>query len=674
MSDVSNIGGVQAGAAAYAPIAIAPAANAGVPATGGQQPTVTNASVPTTYSGAPQPGATTGAQVTGGGAPGGTTQAQYANAAQGNQATAPSQQAGAATAAPKGPPGWNMAWAQKFLDAGLPAESVQQLTMTGAAGADEAQLQESLDQVVQAGDAEIKKFAAEHGEEYVDLKSAKKLKRSELLGIAMQANQGALKGQALKDAVSQARTKDDPFNMLKSFLPWSFIPAWGAVRVALSPLFGGHDPISGERIKLDFWNNGMAGWIDALGAVAGAVTISAYAKGVGNVIAGNAAIGSSEAAAAVAKAAGMENLTGVNKLLSFLPGTQQNRVISGLSTVKNLEAGVGKLAEGSIARQLGDQALKEIIAGDRNMWGATPQKLTLMGFQSNTRSTVMSRGKQMIESMFKGNKATLIADARGTGGATAAHVASAMVDSADAATRAKILASLPEAVQQKIAAGGVKNLDALLRGQVLGEASRDLAAANLIKAPTTTFQKVWGAIRPGAVEDSFKAIDMLNKGSVFETQGVMATFKGLGGGAKFGILGGIAAAAAGGIYFLGIKPQLQAKKDADAAAATAAAGGGGAAAGAGGAATAPGGAPTGQPDAEAQAYLKQFAALPPQQQLTELQSLNTAITQAQATPNQTPEQQAAVATAQQELQQMMAIVQQAQGGGQAVGAQQQAAA
>ncbi|MBC7460599.1 MAG: hypothetical protein H7287_04490 [Thermoleophilia bacterium] len=648
MSDGSNIGGVQVGVAAYTPIAIAPSASAGAPATAAQQPAVTNVSVPTTYSNAPLAGATNGAQVAGGGAAAATQQDQYAAAAQGGQAVDQAQQAAAASNAPKGAPAWNMAWAQKFLDAGLPAESVQQLTMTGAAGADAAQLQESLDQVVKAGDDELKKFAAEHGDEYVDLKSAKKLKRSELLGIAMQVNQGALKGQALKDAVSQARTKDDPFNMLKSFLPWSFIPAWGAVRVALSPLFGGHDPISGERIKLDFWNNGMAGWIDALGAVAGAVTISAYAKGVGNVISGNAAIGTSNAAAAVATAAGMENLTGMNKLLSFLPGTAQNRLISGLSTVKNLEAGVGKLAEGSIARQLGEQALKEIISGDRNMWGATPQKLTIMGFQSNTRSSPMSRGKQMIESMFKGNKATLIADARGTGDATAAHIASAMVDSADAATRAKILASLPEAVQQKIAAGGVKNLDALLRGQVLGEASRDLVTGGLLTRPTGTFEKIWGAIRPGAVEDSFKAIDLLNKGSVFETQGVMASFKALGGGAKFGILGGIAAAAAGGIYVLGVKPQLEAKKAADAAAAAAPVSG----------VAAPGAATTGQPDAAAQAYLSQFASLPPQQQITELQSLNAAITQAQATPNQTPDQQAAIATAQQELQQMMAIVQQ----------------
>jgi hypothetical protein len=668
MTVVGNSGGYLQGGASALQQSVG-ASDASFPTAASPAAPIGAGSISTSYvpvAGA-QSGAATGGGLLDGSVPGGAlvgaargigNASTAATAKQLEATSVPVNTAAATPAQVAGPPAWSSAWAQKFIDAGVDAATVQQFTLTGANGADAATLQASLDEVDASTKVQLEQFAAQHPDEYKELRSIKSVTKGTLVQLAMQVNAGQVSKADLETQVQAAKSGNDVLGtMLKSFLPWTFIPAWGAVRFALSPLFGGKDPISGEKIKLDFWNNGMAGWMDAAGAVAGAVTISNYARGVNQVFAGNRAMAEGGTAAKIAAAQGVDNLTGWKKALSYVPGTNSNRIISGLSHVKDIEAGIAKLPQGSVARKLAEDALAGATRGEINLVGTSAQKFGF-GFQTDTRGFVMGRSKALSSTILTGRNPTILIDSYLKGPSTVAHFASAAADLGDDVSKAQLLKDATAGV-----AGDVlkpKQIENMIRGQVLGTASKDLAASGYIQRPTS----ILGKLRPGGLEDSFRAIDALGTSKLGATRGAMSMFKGLPTLGKFGIGAAIVGAVGGAGYLFGIKPQLDAQKAALAAAAAVPAATGGGATGTGGAGQ--------QVTPELQGALEQLAQASPAQQKQYLEQVQASIAQLSAIAKPTAEQQQQLQQAKFELPLMLQAINvgQGQGASQAQGQQQ----
>jgi hypothetical protein len=564
-------------------------------------------------------------------------------------------QPGAAT---KGPAAWSEQWAKAFKDAGAPSEIIQQLTFTGAMGADEAQLGQMLAQIKGEIDTELAKFAHEHPEEFKKLRGNPAVDRSMIAQIAAASNAGQLPKEQLDqmvDSIGKSQGKMLFDMLVKPMIVWSLIPGWGALRLGFAPFTGGKDPLTGEKMFAD----PMSTTFTILAGVGGAMTLFNNVKGAMQVAQGHSMIKAGGDAATIAAHQGVDNLSFGRKLWSYVPGTQLNQQVAGISRVDDIKAGILSLSDDVIegtkysTRELAQNAFNKMLAGDVPILGDSASKWTKMGYQPNSRGFLMGHimGKKgAISTQTMGSRLGIVFDGRTTGKVAAAHLASIGAEFAD---DAKVAVT---------SANGVK-VDALLKSRIFGgldpsdlsvmknvkdsifaHASTQLLDAGAISRPTG-LAKIIGNFRPGALQDSIWAADNLAAGTLGKANGWAAIPK----MAKFG-LGGLLAAGAG--YMMFVKPQMDAKKQAEAQAAEQAAGGAqGQAPGTTGGA-APG---AGSLSAEDQAVLQQFAALPADQQAQIIQQQYAQLQQAMQTPNLTAEQQQQLAAAQSELQLLMQV-------------------
>jgi hypothetical protein len=613
-----------------------------------------NASVPTGYDSAPVAGQQAGSVGPSGGlvdnglprtaaiaAGVGATQynqAQLAGQAgsnvAGTQAIDPAAvQAGAAGSKPAGPAAWNDSWAKEFADAGAPSQVIQQLTFTGAMGADKAQLQQVLDQVKHDVDTQLATLAHDHPEEFKKLRAVKGLTnfvdgagdsdRAALAKLAAAVEAGQLPEEQLK-ALAESAGKtggQKAWDMLKPMLVYSFIPAWGALRIPLGMANHGTDPLTGEKLFDGKLNTAMT---VAMG-IGGSITLFNHARGAMQVAAGQRLAAAGGDAAMIAANEGVQNLTGMQKLASYIPGTNANRVYSGLARMdSNLQAGVKALDDG-LEKELVENLLAKWRKGEVSIIGDPASKLTGFGLQPNTRGMVIAKNKSMIQSVMRNGKPTLVLDGRMTGKTLAAHLASAGVDFADdTAANGMLKTRLMESagITNALDEGALK----LLRERTLGNAANQLMNNGYIAKPGT-FDKLISIVRPGPLQDAHWASQNLAADTLGKLHGTASIPKLV----KFGIPGVLAV----GGYFMYSK-HAAAKAQEELAKQQQAAG-------------TQGGAAGGEVSPEMQQALQQFAALPADQQQAMLQQQYTSLQQAAQQPNMTADQQAQLDAAAQEF-------------------------
>jgi hypothetical protein len=592
----------------------------------------------------------------------GASNYQQAVASQQIQAGAAQQQVvdpqavqGAASAAPTGPAAWDESWSKRFTEAGAPPELVQQLEFTGAMGADKAQLQQMLDQVKSGVDTQLAKLAHDHPEEFKKLRGNPDVDRAMLGQLAAAVNSGQYSADQLKQAADTIGQTggEKAWAQIKPMLVYSFIPAWGAWRIPLGMINGGKDPLTGEKLFDGKLNTAMT---IAMG-IGGSITIANNVRGAMQVASGMKLAAAGGDAAQIAANEGFANLTTGQKLLAYLPGTQGNKVFSGISRFdSNLQDGISHLD--GIQKELAQNVVDKWRAGDISVLGEPASKVTKGGIFPNTRGIVMNRilkPKPMISTFAEGGRAGILLDNRNVGKTLAADFAAIGVNFADDTAANKQLASrlfdgLPTAART--------NADALklLEQETRGIATNQLLASGYLQRPTG-IMKLWGAIRPGPVQDALRAADNVNAGTVGALHGIDA----IGKGWKIGIPALLVAG--GGAFF--IKKQIDAAKEAAAKAAQGQAGAGGAGGAAGG--------------ADVQAALQEFAQMPADQQQQWLQQQYTSLQQAAQQPNLTADQQQQLQAQEQVFEQFAAVAQGAAGaatggGGGAAATQQPAAA
>ncbi len=562
-------------------------------------------------------------------------------------------QQGAATAAvAAGPAAWNDEWAKAFKDAGAPAEVIQQLTITGAMGADASKLQQMLDQIKGEIDNELAKFAHEHPEAFKKLRGNKDVDRSMIAQIAAAVNSGQVPEEQLEqmvDSIGKSQGKMLFDMLVKPMIVWSLIPGWGALRLIPAPFTGGKDILTGEKM----FGDPMSTTFTALAAVGGAMTLWNNAQGMRQVAQGHKMIGTTGSdAAQIAAREGLDNIQGFKKFWSYVPGTELNQQVAGLSRLDDIKAGIAAMKPGSIQQELAQNLYNKVVAGDVVMWGESASKWTKMGYQPHHRGFFMGHlmGKKgATQIMSEGSRPKILLDSRTYGKVTAAQFASIGAEFADDAAIAverngiTVGANLKSRMLQGLDAANPKLIENL-KALHLGEASQQLIDAGLIARPTG-INKIIGSMRPGPIQDSVWAADNLANG----TLGKMHGWAGLPKLAKVGFWGSLAAA---GGYFMWYKPQQDMKKEMEKQAAEQAAQQGG-------------GIDPSQLSAEDLQVLQQFAAMPQQQQVQIIQEQQAQLEQALQTPNLTAEQQQQLAGAQAEL---ALLVQVAQGGIESLGA------
>jgi hypothetical protein len=545
--------------------------------------------------------------------------------------------------AQNGPAAWSDEWATKFKEAGAPSEIIQQLTFTGAMGADATKLQAMLDEIKGQIDTQLAQFAHEHPDAFKKLRGNKAVDRGMIAQIATASNAGQLPEADLEqmvDSVGKSQGKMLFDTLVKPMIVWSLIPGWGALRIGFSPFTGGKDILTGEKL----FGDPMSTAFTIMAGVGGGMTLWNNARGAMQVAQGHRMIGQAGSdAAQIAAREGLDSLSLGRKVWSYVPGTQLNQQVAGLSRLDDVKSGISNLK--GIQQELAQNAYNKVVAGDALLWGESASKWTKMGYQPNNRGFLMGHimGKKSAASIVtNGTRPTILLDGRTTGKVTAAQFAALGVDLADDAARVSKDGIVQPLLKSRMLgdltaeAGNLKNLKALH----LGQASQQLFDAGAIVRPTG-INKILGAMRPGPIQDSMWAADNLANKTLNAAHGWAAVPK----LAKFG-LGGLIAAGAG--YMMIIKPKQDMAKAAEAQAAEQAAAQ--QQAGSGGGAIDPTSL-----SAEDQAVLQQFAAMPPQQQAQIIQQQYAQLQQALQTPNLTAEQQQQVAAAQSELQLLMQV-------------------
>lgn len=580
-------------------------------------------------------------------------QTRYSDAAAAAQTVAGQQvvdpsmvQGGAAQAAvggAKGPAAWNEDWAKQFKDAGAPSEIIQQLTFTGAMGADQAQLQQMLDQIKGEIDTQLAKFAHDHPEAFKKLRSNPEVDRAMIAQIAAGVNAGQVPKEQLDqlvDSIGKSQGKMLFDMLVKPMLVYSLIPGWGAIRLAFAPFTGGKDILTGEKM----FGDPMATTFTVLTAIGGGFTVYNNVRGAMNVAAGHAAIKAGGDAATIAAREGLENLSIGRKLWSYVPGTQLNQQMGVLGGLDDIKAGIANLK--GMQQEVAISNYTKVVNGDVLMWRDSASKWTKMGYQPNSRGFIMGHimgKKDAISIHTQGARPTILIDGANRGKQTAGHLGSLvdLVDDSKSVLKTplgEVGANLKTRVFNGIDpmnVSAVKNL----RQVFLGEAGKQLLDAGVIARPSGPMS-ILSKMRPNAVSDLLVASDNLAANTVGKAYGWQSLPK-MG---RWGIMGGLAAA---GGYFMMIKPQMDAKKKAAEEAAKQQAGA------AAGGQPAAGGA--GALSADDQALLQQFAALPKDQQAQIIQQQYAQLQQASQTPNMTPDQQQQLAAAQAELQLLMQV-------------------
>lgn len=570
----------------------------------------------------------------------------------------------APTPAPAGPAAWDESWRTRFTDAGAPPELVQQLMMTGAMGATEAELEKLLAGIKDKTSQAIEKFAAEHPEEFTEIKASGKFSQFEIAQFAASVNSGDLKEDEMKTQVETATSTPGKMAgmLVTEGAPYMLVPAWGTLRFAYAaaPFTPNQDPLSGRDIHMDFWDHGFIGWMDVVLAATGVVTIGNTIRGAAQVSRGSrlgATAPTGSLAATVAEREGLTKLGTFGKAWSYVPGTASNRSAMGLSRLTpEFEAAIARL-EGE-PRRYANLFLEKLRAGDIALRSEPTFKLSKIGGYANVRGTTPLVGNRFRDSAHwsthKG-QTVLNIDAGLTGDAFAARLAAEGTQLAPKANPA--LAATTQRLATEAAAAGVakpKAAGPVLRNQMLAEAGAQLG----VSKPTGA-ALLWNKFRPNGVTDIAKAQSQLASGKLYQPSWFSQTWAHTPMWGKVAGAGAIAAGVGYGSYRLAMSPLLFGEsKDAPKEAPKADDGSGSGAEGGGGAdaaqklpgmpetapaAPAEGAAPNGGAGAEGvAAAVEALQGLTPEQQMTALQEQVAILAEAAADPNSAPEDQAAL--------------------------------
>jgi hypothetical protein len=587
--------------------------------------------------------------------------------------TAAAQPTPAAAAVRRGPAAWGEDWAKKFREAGASPEEIQQLSFSGAMGADAAELQQMLEQFTTQVDTQLAKFAHEHPDAYEKVRSNPDVPKSMVVQLAMLSNAGQLPKDQLEmtvDSLGKSQGKMIFDTMIKPMIVWSLIPGWGALRVGFAPFTGGKDILTGEKL----FGDPMTTAFTVLGAVGGGMTIYNNVKGAMQVAQGHRMVATAGSDASIIGAReGLDKLTGWQKFKSYVPGTELNQQLAGVSRLDDLKAGIAALSDDVIdgtrfsTRELAQAGYDKLVHGSALIKGEPASKWMMApipGYQPNSRGVIVGHimGKKGATTVATGGaRPELMFDLRTVGKVSAANLAADALQLVDDTAANGMLKT------RVFGAAGAGNASVLerLRGTVYANASKQIFDAGAA-TQRTGIAKLLGAIRPDALQDATWAASNVGTSNLGKVHG----WHGIPKLGRWGLMGG--AAALGG-YFMMVKPQLDAAKEAAKQQAEAQGGAAGSAGGQGGAID------PSTMSAEDQAILQQFAAMPAQQQAQIIQSQYAQLQQAMQTPNMTAEQQQQVVAAQAELELLVQVAQggaagQAQGGGvQAQAAQPQTA-
>ncbi len=554
-------------------------------------------------------------------------------------------QAGAAQATAlggaRGPAAWNDDWAKKFKDAGAPQQVIQQLTFTGAMGADEAQLQQMLADLKGQIDTELAKFEHDHPEEFKKLRSKVNVAtalgmqgesdRAAIAQFAAGVNSGQIPESTLKQTVEQAgmSMSSEMKKMALSIALFGLLPGWGFLRLSGFLFNDGKEPF----IDYPMWDNGMNKAITIMTAIGGGMAIFNNVRGAMHVAAGHAAIRAGGDAATMAAHSGLDNLTLGRKIWSYVPGTQLNRQVGMLGGLDDVKVGIAEMT--GVRRESAQNYYNKALSGDAPLWRDSASKWSMLGLQPNSRGFILGhifgkKGGMSIQA--EGARQVGMVDGRTTGKTVAAYLASWGVEFADDVASNGVGANLRTRIFQEFSEQAANPV--LLRERMLGEAGRELLKAGLINRPTRLIERVLAKTRPGGLQDVLWAVDNLDANKIGRVNGWHGTaWHRIPMPGRVGILG---SAGAAGLYFGMFKPQMDSAKKAAEEAAKQQAGAGGM-------------------TAEDQALLQQFAALPKDQQAQIIQQQHAQIQQALQTPNMTPDQQQQLAAAQAELQLLMQV-------------------
>lgn len=495
-----------------------------------------------------------------------------AQATAANGATVAAQSAVAAPTAPTAPAGpaaWNEEWDAKFAQV-VDSGTMSQLRITGGMGLDAAQLEQALQQTTAESDALVEKLSATHGHEVAKLEQVG-TSRSEIAVMAQQVESGQMSEKDLVNAVDAAYGMTGPGikrMLLGDMLPYGLVPGWGLVSGAIGlgngvmqgDLSKSTNPFSDRRL----FGTKMDAAFTPLMAGGGAVTLYALYQEQQRLKAGRAAIAANPEIAKLAQAKGIDAMPGS----ALNPFRQKNKLIAGLGRFAEFEKGVQHLESVAKANpKSGAQAQAAVARNVLEAWrsgridvAADPvmgvMKALPMGLFNKSRGMlpgIGNRGKQLAEVAMVKHRPTIKLDVRLQGPALTAHMAAAGVQVADGQAKLDLLAkhsdpTLPRGIDS------TKRLRDLMMAQStqdLMQSTKDSAAR--LQQPTKG-RLTAGVLRPGAVDDAFKAVNRVAKQQAgFKGPfGLSTKFSGLPTAGKAAVGAG-AAIAALGVGYLGLK-------------------------------------------------------------------------------------------------------------------------
>lgn len=439
---------------------------------------------------------------------------------------------------------WNDAWDRRFTDAGLDPELLMQLRVTGGMGASEAELQQVYDRIVTQSEQQFERIRTAYPDEARKLEQAKVPKAQvaelaeQVLAGSMSENEFATKVDELTSMTSSGVKR----MLLGDMLPYGIIPGWGAWMtlgalgkgVSKGDLAKSAYPFSDRRM----FGTRMDAAIAPFLAGGGALTLYHLASEQRQLAAGRNAIIRDPGAARIAAQAGVDG-----RSLSFNPFARQNRVTAGLARYGEIKAGVQHLervAPGSEQATLARRALtmweqgRINVISDPVMGGSKKMPLGIFS-QVRGMTPFTQRGKALADVRMMQHVPTIVMDTRLHGASTTAHFAAAATKLAEPGVAGRAAAARSETIMARATQD-------LLRGA-------DGSAARL--SQPSSMRLMLGKIRPGAVDDAFKAVTRLERGTVGAPSGVsglMSKFTKLPAGGKLAAVAGVGSVLVGAGY------------------------------------------------------------------------------------------------------------------------------
>lgn len=484
--------------------------------------------------------------------------------------------------APTGPPAWNEAWRRKFIDAGIPAEIVQQMSLSGANGMDARQLQQSLTQLkvaIQQSKAQLEQhFSTVFPEvekmfDYPDVVKNLDEQSLAMVALSVQDWQHPAPPEVQQQVMQLVQTPQNMLtkvglsmhpnlvalgmqasggtsftkSMIFSQLGFFFIPGYGLIRYAM-----GRDPLSGQKVDRSSKMEMFFAATGAISAFIAARSLYSVHNAFQMIARGEQTVaqGGSSLVHDVAVTQGVDNLTFFDKLKAYVPFTRQNKALTGIPIAGQVDRLLA-LPEGSLGRSIGEVEAEALRAGSMRITAPTAGilwKPNTMGF--GMRGTVLYRNASLSRWQIGWDAAAELQYSPlmyGSKGA-AAHLAADGTQLLDPVMLGK-LGIGDEQIASVLAQHlkGIQNPMQAVRYIALGKVADELGLRY-----SGTLSRLYNALRPGPFADAVKAAGNVQPSKVVNWWNTAKWWQ------KYLPLGAVG----GGGYFLYMKRQAQAAADA----------------------------------------------------------------------------------------------------------------